>query len=65
MHKMSQKQLTNLLQSRIKALESERQNYQRNPAIANNVKKANVDLIENDIVMLKKILSDFSHFSLK
>jgi hypothetical protein len=49
--------LVDLLQHRIRLLEIEKQHYEQNPALMNNVRIANIELIQCDIATLKKILS--------
>jgi len=56
--KQSVKQkLINWLKHRIRLLEIEKQNYEQNPVLMSNVKMANIEIIQNDIVVLKKTLS--------
>jgi hypothetical protein len=50
------KRLKNLLRSRIKSLHGEMGQFTRNPAFPENVKTANIALIESDISFLQKLL---------
>lgn len=48
--------LRELLKNRLKALENLKQLYEQNPNIAENVRVANIELVQNDIEALEKIL---------
>ncbi len=41
---------------RMRLLDVERQNYEQNTALTQNIKAANIEIIQNDIEGLKKIL---------
>jgi len=53
--KSAKKELINLLQSRIKSLEIEKQHYEQNPNLMKNIKVFNIEEIQNDIEALKNI----------
>ncbi len=55
--KSTKQKLIDLLQHRIRLLEIEKQNYEQNPTLLNNVKMANIEIIQNDIAALKETLS--------
>lgn len=57
-NKKSVKGLINLLQLRLRALETEKRLYEQNPTLMKNVKIANIELIQNDIEDLKKSLTE-------
>lgn len=44
------------LRHRIKLLENARQHYEQNPTLTKNLKIANIELVQNDIEALKKLL---------
>jgi hypothetical protein len=50
--------LIDLLQYRIRLLEMEKQHYEQNPTLMHNLKVANIEITQNDIAALKKILID-------
>ena len=52
----AKKKLKSLLSSRIKSLQGEMGQFTRNPAFPENVKTANIVLIESDIASLRKRL---------
>lgn len=56
--KSIKQRLINLLQHRIRLLEIEKQHYEQNPTLIKNLKMVNIELIQNDIEALKKVLSE-------
>ncbi|MFA4889160.1 MAG: hypothetical protein WC628_06265 [Candidatus Omnitrophota bacterium] len=48
--------LKNLLRSRIKALQAQQGQFARNPAFKDNVRFANLTIIESQITSLQKLL---------
>ncbi len=54
--KSTKQKLISLLRHRIKLLESTRQHYEQNPILTKNLKIANIELVQNDIEALKKLL---------
>lgn len=55
--KNSEQELISWLRHHIKLLESARQHYEQNPNLLKNLKIANTELVQNDIEILKKLLS--------
>jgi len=55
--KMAKQELIDSLRLRIRSLQNARQHYQQNPNSMSNVRIMNIDLIQNDIELLKKTLS--------
>jgi len=55
--KSPEQRLINWLQHRIRLLENAKQHYEQNPTLMKNLKMANIELIQNDIEVLKKTLS--------
>jgi hypothetical protein len=55
----AEQKLIGQLKRRIKLLQAAKQHYQQNPALASNVRIANIELVQNDIEALKNILSVF------
>ena len=55
--KSPEQRLINWLQYRIRLLENAKQHYEQNPTLIKNLKMANIELIQNDIEVLKKTLS--------
>jgi len=49
--------LIDLLRHRLRLLESAKLHYEQNPALMPNLKLANIEIIQNDIEVLKEILS--------
>jgi hypothetical protein len=58
--KSVKQELINLLQHRIKLLEIEKQHYGQNPTLMRNLKMANIELIQNDLATLRKILNEMT-----
>jgi len=59
-NKSIKEELINLLQHRMKVLQSARQIYEQNPTLMSNVKMANIGLVQNDIEDLKDTLAHYS-----
>lgn len=59
----TKQKLINRLRHRIKLLENVREHYEQNPTLMRNLKIANIELIQNDIESLKKILSSIHKLS--
>lgn len=49
--------LIDLLRHRIRLLEGSKLHYEQNPALMPNIKMANIEIIQNDIEVLKEILN--------
>lgn len=49
--------LIDLLKSRVKSLEIQKRLYEQNPVLMKNIKIANTEIIEGDLAVLRKILS--------
>lgn len=54
--KSAGQKLIDSLQNRIKTLEAAKQHYEQNPTLTQNLKMANIELVQNDIETLKNIL---------
>lgn len=54
--KGARQELISYLRRRIKLLKSARQHYEQNPNLTKNLKIANIELVQNDIEALKKLL---------
>ena len=55
--KNTKQKLTRELRNRIRALENARQHYEQNPNLRQTLKTANIELVQNDIEALKKLLN--------
>jgi hypothetical protein len=55
--KSTKQKLTGQLRNRIRVLENARQHYEQNPSLRQTLKIANIELVQNDIEALKKLLS--------
>lgn len=53
----TKEELTGLLRKRLKLLNAAKQHYEQNPNLAKNVKMANIELVQNDMVSTRKALS--------
>lgn len=54
--KNTKKQILELLEQRLKILQSAMQSFEQNQALMKNVRMANIELIQNDITGLKESL---------
>jgi len=53
----AKQKLISRLRHRIKLLESTRQHYEQNPNLMRTLKIANIELVQNNIEVLKKLLT--------